>query len=1201
MRILALLLLLLTPLAATAQDATLPDAPATVQTPAEPTAEQTERDRSYLTGLIEDNLSGAGRTIRLEGFKGALSSRATFDTLTIADDEGVWLTIRNGALAWDRTAILTGRIKIGELSADEIDLPRLPVAAASSAPSPEAKPFSLPELPVSVEIGALKAQKVVLGAPVLGEEVTLAVNGAMSLAGGEGSAKLDITRSGGPKGKVSFNGSFANASRALSIDLLVDEGKDGIVSKLAGLPGTPALTLAVAGSGTLDAFSADTVLSTEGAPRLTGKVTLSSAVPAGAPAGSTPVQGFSALLGGDITPLLPPEYHDFFGTQSAISVAGERAPSGALSLTSLSVDSEALSLSGQLDLLPSGLPARFDLTAKLGLASGAPVLLPVSGGQTFVQTGTVSLAYDSATSDGWKLDARLEALAEPTAKVQSLRLAGSGRIGTADSTPTAGGTLTFTANGIEMADPALASAVGPFVTGRTVFFWQKGKPLRLPALKLIGRDLSLSGLLTLDNLSGGVDVTADLDARAAALSNFAALAGQPLSGAAEGKVKGSMTLLTGAFDIETTLTGQDIKTGVAEADALLAGTSVIEASAKRDEAGLLLRSFHASAGSLDATASGMLSTGKNDLTAKITLPDLAVLGRGYRGALNATARVSDVEGAREIGVEAVAKNLATGRAEIDRILAGESRITLLIDQKDGRTLLKSLDLATPQLTAKASGTPEGAAQRIALSARLANAALLAPGFAGPVTLAGTVTDTGKGYGIDLKGTGPGGTQAAVTGSVAADFASTDLKIAGTTETALVNTFISPRSVQGPLRFDLQMKGAPGLQALSGRITGTDLRLTAPTFGLVLQNIGLRADLAGGRMQLALDGALKAGGTLALKGPVTLSAPYAADLTLSLDGAHLRDPELYDTRVSGALRIAGPMTGGAKISGALTLAETELRVPSTGLGGAAAIPDITHLHESAATRATRARAGLLQQDSAGGSGSSRPYALDVTISAPKQIFVRGRGLDAELGGALRLTGTTANIVPIGQFSLIRGRLDVLAKRFTLSEGQVAMQGALVPWILFSAVTEQDDYTITLTLEGDASAPELKISSSPDLPEEEVLARLLFNRGLTNLSPLQAAQLASAVASLAGKGGEGIVAKLRQGFGLDDLDIGTDASGNATLRAGKYLSENIYTDVEVESSGSTAINLNLDLSSHLTARGSVDSTGDSSLGLYFEKDY
>jgi len=320
----------------------------------------------------------------------------------------------------------------------------------------------------------------------------------------------------------------------------------------------------------------------------------------------------------------------------------------------------------------------------------------------------------------------------------------------------------------------------------------------------------------------------------------------------------------------------------------------------------------------------------------------------------------------------------------------------------------------------------------------------------------------------------------------------------------------------------------------------------------------------------------------------------------LDRARLRDPELYDTRLSGAISVNGPLTGGARISGDLVLDDTELRVPSTGLGGIAAIPDIDHRNEPAAVRETRARAGLLAETETK-SGSGKAFPLDVTVSAPRQIFVRGRGLDAELGGSLRLGGTTNDIVPIGEFNLIRGRLDVLGKRFTLNEGQVALQGAMVPWILFSATTEQGDYTITLTLEGEASEPVLNITSSPELPEEEVLARLLFDRGLTTLSPLQAAQLASAVATLAGKGGEGIVAKLRSGIGLDDLDIGTDAEGNATLRAGKYLSENLYSDVAVDSSGKTEINLNLDITPNLTARGSVGSDGNSGIGIFFERDY
>ena len=33
-------------------------------------------DRSFLTRFLEDNLSGEGRVVRLEGFAGALSSQA---------------------------------------------------------------------------------------------------------------------------------------------------------------------------------------------------------------------------------------------------------------------------------------------------------------------------------------------------------------------------------------------------------------------------------------------------------------------------------------------------------------------------------------------------------------------------------------------------------------------------------------------------------------------------------------------------------------------------------------------------------------------------------------------------------------------------------------------------------------------------------------------------------------------------------------------------------------------------------------------------------------------------------------------------------------------------------------------------------------------------------------------------------------------
>jgi translocation and assembly module TamB len=226
---------------------------------------------------------------------------------------------------------------------------------------------------------------------------------------------------------------------------------------------------------------------------------------------------------------------------------------------------------------------------------------------------------------------------------------------------------------------------------------------------------------------------------------------------------------------------------------------------------------------------------------------------------------------------------------------------------------------------------------------------------------------------------------------------------------------------------------------------------------------------------------------------------------------------------------------------------------------------------------------------------------VTVSAPSQVFVRGRGIDAELGGQIRLAGTTTDVVPSGGFSLIRGRLDILGKRLVLSRAELALEGSFVPTLDVAATTESDGITSTVAVEGPAGDPVVSFSSSPPLPQEEVLARLLFGRGLDSISALQAAQLANAVAVLAGRGGDGLVGRLREGFGLDDLDLATAEDGSTALTAGKYLTENVYTEVEVEQGGKARISLNLDLRDGVTVKAGVGDDGNTGLGVFLQKDY
>jgi translocation and assembly module TamB len=202
----------------------------------------------------------------------------------------------------------------------------------------------------------------------------------------------------------------------------------------------------------------------------------------------------------------------------------------------------------------------------------------------------------------------------------------------------------------------------------------------------------------------------------------------------------------------------------------------------------------------------------------------------------------------------------------------------------------------------------------------------------------------------------------------------------------------------------------------------------------------------------------------------------------------------------------------RVAGRIDLGQSEIRVPETGLGSAPAIPDIRHVGETGAQRSTRAAAGLLARQS--GSGGSGAVGLDLEINAPGRIFLRGRGIDAEFGGAIRIAGTSAAVIPSGQFDLIRGRISILGTRLDLTEGSATLQGDFDPFLRLSAESRAGGYRIIISVEGPASAPDISLSSDPFLPEDEILAQLLFGRSVSALSPVQLLQLADAASSLAG---------------------------------------------------------------------------------------
>jgi translocation and assembly module TamB len=1149
-----------------------------------------QSDKDFLTTFLEENLSGAGRVVTITGFSGALSTRAGMAQMTIADDTGIWLTVKDVVLDWSRSSLLSGQVVIEEFSAGEIILDRIPsTGEGSKGFSVQARAFTLPDLPVSIDISNIAADRIVLGPAVLGQPVEGQLTATLSLAGGEGRAVFDLERTdNGPEGVFNLTALFNGTTRQLNLSLTAREGAEGVAVSLLGVPGRPSAEFTVQGSGPLEDFTADISLKTDGATRLAGAVTLFE------DAGQ---QGFTADLAGDPTPVFLPKYAKFFGPDVSLRATGRRLADGRMELGEFAVKAQALTLDGTLSLDAAGAPEAFALKGQIGLPDG-PVALPVNADTPIsLGSGSIDLTFDRAVGPFWTGSAVLRDLSHPAFTAAETTLGGTGQIRQSPEGASFAGQLDFDLTGFHATDPALDQALGPQVAGDVAVTWRAGGDLTLTNLTLLGQGYRLGGTLSVGGLEGGFASTGRLTGTASDLSRFSRLTGMPLRGQADFATDFSNTFLTGALQASGTVTGRGLGLGIAALDNLLGGQSSVTFAARRDLTGTTVDRVQLTATGFSADISGRLTPEGADLTGKVAMSDLGVLGPRYGGGISGTARLTGPLSAAMLTVEAAGRNLSLGQTQADILLAGASQFTAAFDITPEGLGVRDVVLSTPQV----SGTIRGEGGALRIVQRIADLGVLYPQFPGVLTVDGTARQDADGFQIDLAAKGPAQIDARVAGRLARDFSQVNLTVAGTASAGLANKLAAPRSLSGPVRFDLRMNGPISLRSLTGPVTIADGRLADPAQQFGITGIAGSAQLSNGAARVDLRAGVSTGGQLGITGNVAILEPYTADLAISVEAVRQRDPDLYTTIVDGNVTFMGPALGAATVAGALALGRTELRIPSTGFGIDGALPGLEHIHETQASLATRARAGLTATRAGGGSGGAGGYRLDLRIDAPNQIFIRGRGLDAELGGALILRGTTAAVEPSGSFNLIRGRLDILGRRLNLSEALLQMQGALVPFIRILASVESDGITASVRIEGPANDPAVTFTSNPDLPQEEVLARLLFDRGLETVTPFQAIQLAGAVATLAGRGGVGIIGNLRKQAGLDNLDITADGNGSAAVTLGKYLSEKVYTEVMVDQGGESSVSINLDLAPHITLKGELDSDGQTGIGIFLQRDY
>jgi len=418
---------------------------------------------------------------------------------------------------------------------------------------------------------------------------------------------------------------------------------------------------------------------------------------------------------------------------------------------------------------------------------------------------------------------------------------------------------------------------------------------------------------------------------------------------------------------------------------------------------------------------------------------------------------------------------------------------------------------------------------------------------------------------------------------------------GHADLGLVSTFVplDGQNLDGDISLNIDISGPLSQPPVQGNIQLSQGRFENYASGTVLEDIQANIVLHNNRATLkdlqATDGAE---GKIHISGDIDFAPnqdlSYTADTELTQ--ATLVRMDTATAALSGNVHLQGTASG-ADIHGQLKAFPVNIGLPEPGPAG---------LQGLTIVRDDQDKPDTDRESSPSSPSFAQNTSLDVRVNIPGGCFVRGRGLDSEWEGDLRIQGQAARPRISGYVQVMRGHLDLLTKRFNLDKGRITLlsQYPPQPEIDLVASTQVNDLLAKVKVSGQATEPSIELSSEPTLPRDEILARILFNRDLSQISPVQAVKLALAVRTLTSGGSGGFMASVRENMGLDDLSVESGSSG-VTVGAGKYLNENIYFKVEkgmAEDSGQVRVNI------QMTPRISLESkAGSENQGLYITWSY
>ena len=404
------------------------------------------------------------------------------------------------------------------------------------------------------------------------------------------------------------------------------------------------------------------------------------------------------------------------------------------------------------------------------------------------------------------------------------------------------------------------------------------------------------------------------------------------------------------------------------------------------------------------------------------------------------------------------------------------------------------------------------------------------------------------------------------------------------------------SLSGKVDIQMALAGTLADPRATGQVALDNGRFQDEDTGLKLENVTLRANLVGAAVDVTrFTGVDGAKGQIAGSGRASLQRDGASSFRADLTGFRVIDTDLAHVTASGSMSVNRAADGKVKLTGALTIDRAQIS-PTPPVASGVTPMDVVEIHR-------RDELDEAPTQIASPGPREAPVALDVTIRAPGGVFVKGRGLNIELALDSHVGGTLANPELTGSAHVVRGDYDFAGQRFQLDERSVVRLGSTAETIRLNLLATREDPSLTamIKITGTAARPTVTLSSNPSLPQDEILSRVLFGASASQLSGLEAAQLASAVAGLSGGRGFDLIGGLRSLAHLDRLAIGDSAVTGPTVHGGKYLTDRIYLELMGGGRNGEGAQIEWRVRRRLSLVGKLGSQGDSQVAIRWRRSY